>query len=328
MTTTLYLNYVKIALVVSLYWVVSILTVFVNKTLLSNKSVDVDIPFFIVWFQCFIGICICAFVKLASRITNSFSFPEGSFMLKDSVFKVFPVTVVFVSMVVFNTLCLKYADISFYYIGRSLTTVFNVACTRFILREHVSVQVLVCCLVVTSGFMMGIDQESISGTLSVAGTLAGVLASFSVALYSICTKKVLPSIGNHIWLLSYYNNIYSCFILAPIVLFSGEMSVILNSEKIGEIAFWWLMVVGGICGFLIGYVTSLQIKTTSALTHTISGTVKACAQTVLASFYYSESRSLLWWISNFIVLIGSAAYTMIKQKEMKLKFMEQKPSLL
>lgn len=76
------------------------------------------------------------------------------------------------------------------------------------------------------------------------------------------------------------------------------------------------MVVGGICGFLIGYVTTLQIKVTSPLTHNISGTAKACAQTVLATTWFNEIKSFLWWLSNVVVLFGSFAYARVKQVEM------------
>ena len=37
-----------------------------------------------------------------------------------------PLSIVFVGMVVFNNLTLKYLGIAFYNVGRSLTTVFNV----------------------------------------------------------------------------------------------------------------------------------------------------------------------------------------------------------
>ncbi|GJQ75999.1 hypothetical protein Trydic_g18053 [Trypoxylus dichotomus] len=83
-----------------------------------------------------------------------------------------------------------------------------------------------------------------------------------------------------------------------------------------------MMTIGGICGFTIGFFTSLQIKVTSALTHNISGTAKACAQTVLATYWYNEAKSFLWWFSNGIVLFGSAAYARIKQLDMERKLDE------
>ena len=47
------------------------------------------------------------------------------------------------------------------------------------------------------------------------------------------------------------------------------------------------------------------LQVTSPLTHTISGTAKACAQTVLATLWYDEHKSPLWWVSNGVVLLGS-----------------------
>lgn len=41
-------------------------------------------------------------------------------------FQVLPLSFIFVGMISANNLCLKYVGVSFYYIGRSLTTVFNV----------------------------------------------------------------------------------------------------------------------------------------------------------------------------------------------------------
>lgn len=80
------------------------------------------------------------------------------------------------------------------------------------------------------------------------------------------------------------------------------------------------MVAAGVFGFAMSFVTGLQIQATSALTHNISGTAKAAAQTVLAVFWYDEVKFLLWWLSNIVVLFGSAAYTFVKQQEMKVNF--------
>lgn len=79
------------------------------------------------------------------------------------------------------------------------------------------------------------------------------------------------------------------------------------------------MFVAGIFGFAIGYVTGLQIKVTSPLTHNVSGTAKAAAQTVLATQINAESKSLMWWTSNGVVLAGSLAYARVKSLEMAKK---------
>ena len=119
-----------------------------------------------------------------------------------------------------------------------------------------------------------------------------------------------------IWLLGYYNNLNACLLFLPLMLINGELSTIFDYTGFGNTRFWVMMVAGGVFGFAIGYVTGLQIQVTSPLTHNISGTAKACAQTVLATYWYSELKPILWWISNWIVLFGSAAYTRVRQVEM------------
>lgn len=67
------------------------------------------------------------------------------------------------------------------------------------------------------------------------------------------------------------------------------------------------------------------MQVTSPLTHNISGTAKACVQTVLATYWFSETKSLLWWFSNWVVLGGSTAYARVRQKEMEY---QQRPEKL
>lgn len=224
-------------------------------------------------------------------------------------------------MIVTNNLCLKYVGVAFYYVGRSLTTVFNVVLSYILLGQKTSLKCIACCMLIVFGFWMGVDQESLTDSFSLKGTIFGVLGSLSLSLFSIFTKKVLPAVNQEIWLLSYYNNVYSCFLFIPLMIMNGEISEVANYINLWESWFWFAMIVGGICGFAIGFVTALQIKVTSPLTHNISGTAKACAQTVIATFWFDELKTTLWWISNIVVLLGSALYTKIKQAEMSRDYM-------
>ena len=213
-----------------------------------------------------------------------------------------------------------------------------------------------------------------TGSLSISGTIFGVLASLSLSLFSIFTKSVLEKLDQEIWLLSYYNNLYCSIILLLLMCINGEIMQVVHYDGLFDDYFWWIMTIGGLCGFSIGFLTSLQIKVfllliknfysfkcekyarimlilvhfecififittirdlwefctndldllqvTSPLTHNISGTAKACAQTVLATYWYAETKSFLWWLSNAIVLFGSASYARIKQLDMQQKHKE------
>ncbi|KAJ8936962.1 hypothetical protein NQ318_015625 [Aromia moschata] len=301
--------------------VVSISTVFVNKKLLSH--IDLDAPMFIAFSQTFITAIICYIKNVLSKIyPNKFRFPDVDVWDWHTMKAILPLSLLFTAMISSNNLCLKYASVTYYYIGRSLTTVFNVIFTYLILGEKTSRRCILCCAVIVFGFWLGIDQENVAGSLSIAGFTFGILGSLSLSLYSIFVKKVLPKVNGEVWALSYVNNIYGTIILIPVMALNGELPEIYNYTKLLEPYFWIIILIGGLCGFLIGFFTTLQIKYTSALTHNISGTAKACAQTVLATYFYKETKSFLWWSSNLIVLVGSAFYTWVKQIDMERRHRE------
>ncbi|XP_033324684.1 GDP-fucose transporter nac [Megalopta genalis] len=322
-------KFTYIAIVVAAYWVISILTVFINKALLSGDIINLDAPLFVTWFQCIVSLTICVVLnELSKWFPEYVQFPDGNPYCKDSFKKVLPLSLLFTGMIATNNLCLKYVGVAFYYIGRSLTTVFNVIFTYFILGEKTPRNCIVCCGFIVLGFWLGVDQENIAGSLSILGTIFGVLGSLTLSLYSIHMKQVLPKLNQEIWLLSYYNNAYSIIIFLPLMVANGEHIAVYNYDKLGSLTFWSAMIVGGICGFANGYVSALQIKVTSPLTHNISGTAKACTQTVLATYWFNEAKSFMWWISNMILLGASAMYARLRQLDLSKEYKEQKGQLL
>lgn len=174
-----------------------------------------------------------------------------------------------------------------------------------------------CCAIIISGFLMGVDQEGNSGELSYIGVLFGILASLCVSLNAIYTKKVLPVVDSNIWRLQLYNNFNAVFLFLPLMVICGEVPAIYGFHMLTSAYFWGMMCLGGLFGIAIGYVTGLQIKVTSPLTHNVSGTAKACAQTILSVTVNQEFKTSLWWVSNALVLGGSTAYTFVKHQEMK-----------
>uniref|UniRef100_A0A7E4W2X7 TPT domain-containing protein n=1 Tax=Panagrellus redivivus TaxID=6233 RepID=A0A7E4W2X7_PANRE len=323
-TATLAQQYVNIILAVSSYWVCSIGLVFLNKYLLSSPDLKLDAPLFITWYQCVctVGLCfICSF--LAKYFPNYITVPNMSIDHRVSR-EVLPLSFVFVGMIAFNNLCLKNVGVSFYYVGRSLTTVFNVICSYLILGQQTSAKALLCCLFIIFGFFLGVDQEDASGSLSVSGVIYGVLASLFVALNAIYTRRTLSTVGDSIWRLTMYNNLNACVLFLPLMLFTGEIGNVAYFQNIMSSYFWIMMSLSGFFGFIMGYVTGWQIQATSPLTHNISGTAKAAAQTVMAVVIWSEVKPFLWWCSNFIVLAASGAYARVQQLDMDRKFNENK----
>lgn len=68
------------------------------------------------------------------------------------------------------------------------------------------------------------------------------------------------------------------------------------------------------------------MQVTSALTHNISGTAKAAAQTVMAVGIWREVKPALWWLSNLVVLLGSALYTYVQKRDLDRNFREKERS--
>ena len=155
--------------------------------------------------------------------------------------------------------------------------------------------------------------------MSSFGIACGVLASLFVALNAVFSKRILPEVDNNPYLLNIYNNLNGVFLFIPLMWLTGEIETVMEYHLLKSPYFWMMMCLSGLFGIAIGYVTGLQIQVTSPLTHNVSGTAKACAQTVLAVFINNSLKTNLWWLSNGLVLAGSAAYALVRHSEMKSK---------
>jgi len=161
---------------------------------------------------------------------------------------------------------------------------------------------------------------------SLIGTLFGVASSVFVSLNSIYTKQSIGFVNDDKWLLQFYANFNAGFLFLPLIFVTGEHWLVFESPLIFDLSYWFAMVVGGILGFLIGIVTIMQIQITSPLTHNISGTAKACVQTVLALLIYKNPTSTGANVGLALVLGGSLAYAVVKMEEEKRDKSLAKPS--
>lgn len=337
-------NAMYVASVVATYWVVSISMVYLNKVLMSSESISIPAPLFVTWFQCIVTTLICWVAgKCGERAQNNTSYTvvstdedrggaslEATSQPKPSFFaqfpkaqfeygianQVFPLSIVFVAMITFNNLCLKWVEVSFYNVARSLTIVFNVFFSSVFLGQTSSLKTLLCLFIVIIGFFIGSYGEL---NFSLYGTVAGVLSSLFVSLNSIFTKKILPVVEDNHWRLTFYNNVNASFLFIPFILYF-EGDVLLNCMKgpdslLANPVFWTAMCVAGFFGFSIGIVTVLQIKVTSPLSHNISGTAKAAVQSMMAFYIWENNPTLLGVMGIFTVLGGSLLYTFVKMKE-------------
>lgn len=333
-----------IAAVVATYWFVSISMVYLNKVLMSNEDISIPAPLFVTWFQCVVTALICwaagelgdhmkkkEYAAVATEDAENgepsnddssktgskgfwHQFPRAEYKIGQGR-RVFPLSLVFVGMITFNNLCLKWVEVSFYNVARSLTIVFNVFFSATMLGASTSQKTMGCLGIVIFGFFLGSSGEL---NFSLRGTLAGIASSLFVSLNSIYTKKVLPVVDNDHWKLTFYNNANACVLFIPlIVIFEHQPIAAGFGQQFLSLIFWGAMMVAGFFGFSIGIVTVLQIKATSPLTHNISGTAKAAVQSMLAFYIWGNKATVLGVMGIFTVLGGSLAYTFVKMEENK-----------
>ena len=158
-------------------------------------------------------------------------------------------------------------------VARSLSIVFNILFTYILLGKDTSMSALFSCVIVLAGFFVGAYGEI---NFSWEGIFYGVSSSCFVALYGIYVKKKLLIVDNNEWRLLHYNTFLATIVLFPLVWLSGEFSFLDAPEIhfLGDLYFWGIMTVTAIAGFLINIAIFLQIKFTTPLTNTISGTAK------------------------------------------------------
>ncbi|EIE78750.1 hypothetical protein G6F46_012450 [Rhizopus delemar] len=301
-----------IATVVAFYFIISLSVVFLNKIIMSGST---KFPFalFVTWYQLVVALIILIIWSEVGKRNKLFSIIPPYEYDNTIAKKVAPLTAVYVGMLVLNNLCLKYVQITFYQVARSLSINFTILFTYLILGKKTSTPALFACAIVFFGFAIGSYGEI---NFSWAGVVYGVGSSAFVALYGIYVQKTLGVVDNNHWKLLHYNTTTAIIYLSVLVLISGEITEIVEtSEAIYDIGFWILMTVTGITGFAINIAMFLQVRYTSALTNTISGTAKSCVQTILAVMIFQNEISGLNLLGILLALFGSGYYSWVRYKE-------------
>src|SRR6218665_1518871 len=306
----------RVAVVVLSYWTISISMVFANKYLVGEKS-SVDISLFVSWVQCvatvFLLLVFTAGRALYTKNWESARVPYSSFTARP----VLQMAFCFVLMLSFNNMCLKLVGVSFYQVARSTTIIFVVIFSVTILKKMVSRWIVGCCLLVATGFFLGIDQEKVMRSLSMKGVAFGVASSVFIALTGIFTKTALDVFERNEIKLTLCTNAIAIVIFIPVVLLTGQFSAALSSGQLADHFFWVFLMVSGALGTMMAWISAVQINVTSPVTHHISANTKAILQTLIAVIYYHETKSGLWWVSVILVVIGACSYAIRRYHEEK-----------
>ncbi|KAJ7241723.1 hypothetical protein B0H12DRAFT_1133495 [Mycena haematopus] len=219
---------------------------------------------------------------------------------------------------------LKYVDASVYQVARGLVLPFTVAVSGVVLHTRPSLQILFACAIVTLGFFCGVFLDRIP--MSLIGVGFGVASSTITATHSVVIKQSLEIVNKSTILLSWYTNLLSIFVLAPIVFLAEGaevMKLLFDVDELvrepGAMSPLRTFVVGsmitGVVGFMMSLASLLSIKVTSPITHMVSSAVRGVAASLLGMRLFQEVISAGRAASIAIILGGSIYYTWVKHVE-------------
>ena len=110
-------------------------------------------------------------------------------------------------------------------------------------------------------------------------------------------------------------NIIASVAFIPVVVVTGQLSSAIAAPELLDPFFWVFLLVTGVLGCLMAWVSAMQINVTSPVTHHISSNSKAVAQTIIAVIWYHETKRTLWWISVLMVVCGALSYAVVRMHE-------------
>lgn len=257
-----------------------------NKTVLNSTP---DTPLLLLFIQLIIAV---VGLHVSALFSSRIEIPHWDLYTAK---KLLPVVTINIVGLVFNTLCLREVEATFfqvltfffsrsvvqpnsgsYQIARGLVLPLTIAVTSVTTHSHPSVRVIIATSIVTMGFFVGVAPTGnipVAAIPSPISLFYGVFSSLAIAIHTVLIKASLPYCNNSTIQLAYWTNAGSAILLAPFVLLLGEPVRILElsaSPDWNMKVFVWGSLVTGFFGFLLCIAGLLSIKVTSPVTHMFS----------------------------------------------------------
>ncbi|KAJ2930510.1 hypothetical protein H1R20_g6580, partial [Candolleomyces eurysporus] len=195
----------KVAAVVTFYMVSALTMVFVNKAVLNNSP---DLPLLFLLLQLLIAVVL---LHVSALFTKKIEIPKFEVGLAKSLFPVVSVNIV---GLVFNTLCLRDVEASFFQIARGLVLPLTIVVSCAHTRTTPTQKVVMAAGVVTIGFMIGVAPTKDLPVSAIPSTLSlfyGVLSSLFIAIHAVLIKSSLPYCNNSTIQLAWWTNVGSAY---------------------------------------------------------------------------------------------------------------------
>lgn len=240
---------------------------------LSNKAVlnaAPDLPLLYLCIQLIIAVFL---LHGASLITTKVQIPR---LDAHTARKLTPVVSVNIVGLVFNTLCLRGVEASFFQIARGMVLPLTIVVSCIHTHARPSGRVFIAAGIVTLGFLTGISPNKdlpASASPSITSLIYGLLSSLFIAVHAVLIKSSLPYCNNSTIELAYWTNLGSAIMVAPFILLNGELGTFMSLSRSAEWdgrTFAYGTLTTGVFGFLLCVAGLLSIKITSPITHMFS----------------------------------------------------------
>ncbi|GBE77768.1 Uncharacterized transporter [Sparassis crispa] len=302
----------QVAAVVSFYMCAALVMVFVNKAVMNSSP---DLPLLFLLIQLLFAVVL---LHCAAFVTSKVEIPKLELRTAK---KLIPVTLVNVIGLVFNILCLRGVEASFFQIARGLVLPLTIMVSSLHTRASPSLKVIAATLIVTVGFFLGVSPGSLASARQwhlQLPIIYGVLSSLFIAVHTVLIKMSLPHAHNSTIQLAYWQNLGSALLLAPFILLLGEygrVRELMHSPTWNGEVFVWGSIVTGVFGFLLCVAGLLSIKVTSPITHMFSSAARSVIQTLLGVWLFGDLLTANRATSILVIATGTVYYTWIKSVE-------------
>jgi len=224
----------------------------------------------------------------------------------------YPVNILFISMLSTGSYALKLLSIPMVTIFKNLTTALVTIGDFAFFGETLTQGIVVSVVIMVLGSVVAGLNDLAFDSVGYFWMLSNCVASAAYVLYMrFAIKKTKLSE----WNMVYYNNILAIPTLIPFMYLNGELpSFFYDYTFQFTPGFTTMVFVCGLSGFLISLCSFWAVKTTSATTYSIVGTLNKIPLTILGFIFFESPTNLLGGVSIAIGLAGGFVYTFEKQR--------------
>ncbi|KAI0095088.1 hypothetical protein BDY19DRAFT_916230 [Irpex rosettiformis] len=285
-----------------------------NKAVMNSSP---ELPMLFLFNQLVLAVIL---LHAAALFTKKVEIPKLDFKTAK---KLTPVTLVNVIGLIFNILCLRGVEASFFQIARGLVLPLTIAVSSIVTRTVPSRKVFLAAGVVTLGFLLGVTPRTLTNIQwraapSAISIIYGVLSSLFIAVHAVLIKSSLPHAHNSTIQLAYWQNLGSALFLAPFIFIQGEHGTLfelMSQRGWNSSVFLWGSIITGVFGFLLCVAGLLSIKVTSPITHMFSSAARSVIQTLLGVWLFGDLLTTNRALSILIIALGTMYYTWAKSTE-------------